>query len=207
MNYPKGSRKTSNKQQPTNKQPTQFGNRGMTLEKELNETNKFYLETNRAVIHKKPIPIQVVQVDYPKRSAAVIKEAYYQQPSTTDYNGLYRGYYIDFEAKQTNNKTSLPFANIHEHQVKHMKQIDEHGGISFFIIRFKQHNETFLLPIRPFIQVWEKQFEGKRKSIPYEYITKHGYKIPFTLQAKVNYLDIIDLVYFNGGDNNESKRK
>ncbi|TFB23996.1 Holliday junction resolvase RecU [Filobacillus milosensis] len=208
MKYPKGSRKHKN---PINdqsyKQSTQFGKRGMTLEKEIIETNKYYLVTDLAVIHKKPTPIQVVQVDYPKRSAAVIKEAYYQQPSTTDFNGLYKGKYIDFEAKQTNNKTSLPFSNIHDHQVQHMKKVEEHGGISFFIIRFKQHNETFLLPIRPFIQVWEKQFEGNRKSLQYQYIKEHGYLIPFTLQAKVDYLKVLDSVYFNGGDNNESRRQ
>ncbi|SEP66483.1 Holliday junction resolvase RecU [Piscibacillus halophilus] len=206
MKYPKGSRhhKSSTKQ-PNYKQPTQFGNRGMTLEKELNETNKFYLETNQAVIHKKPTPIQVVQVDYPKRSAAVIKEAYYQQPSTTDYNGIYKGKYIDFEAKQTNNKTSLPFSNIHEHQVQHMRKVEEHGGISFFIIRFKALSETFFLPIRQFIKVWDQQFEGNRKSLPYQFIKENGHIIPFTLQKKVDYLTIIDRVYFNGGDKDESR--
>ncbi|MGP4071912.1 Holliday junction resolvase RecU [Piscibacillus sp. B03] len=210
MKYPKGSRQnqhnsTTNQANYNKLNPTQFGNRGMTLEKELNETNKFYLETNQAIIHKKPTPIQVVSVDYPKRSAAVIKEAYYQQPSTTDYNGIYKGLYIDFEAKQTNNKTSLPFSNIHEHQVKHMKKVDEHGGICFFIIRFKIYNETFLLPIRPFIQVWEQQFEGNRKSLPYQYIKDNGYLIPFTLQKKVDYLTVVDRVYFNGGDINERR--
>ncbi|GEL76187.1 Holliday junction resolvase RecU [Tenuibacillus multivorans] len=205
MKYPKGSRQHQiHNNRPSYKQNTQFGNRGMTLEKEIVETNKYYLETDRAVIHKKPTPIQIVQVDYPKRSAAVIKEAYFQQPSTTDFNGIYKGKYIDFEAKQTNNKTSLPFANIHDHQVEHMKQVDEHGGICFFIIRFKIKNETFLLPIRPFIEVWEKQIEGNRKSIPYSYIKENGYLIPFSLQAKVDYLKIIERAYFNGGDNDES---
>ena len=52
-----------------------YSNRGMTLEEDLNETNKFYLQSEIAVIHKKPTPVQIVNVDYPKRSAAVIKEA------------------------------------------------------------------------------------------------------------------------------------
>ena len=85
-----------------------FSNRGMKLEKLINESNMFYLTHNRAIIHKKPTPLQIVQVDYPKRSAAVVKEAYFKQPSTTDYNGVYRGKYIDFEAKETNHKTSFP---------------------------------------------------------------------------------------------------
>ena len=54
-----------------------YSNRGMTLEEDLNETNAFYLANGTAVIHNKPTPVQIVNVDYPKRSAAVIKEAYF----------------------------------------------------------------------------------------------------------------------------------
>ena len=53
-----------------------------------------------AVIHKKPTPIQIVKVDYPRRSAAVIKEAYFTQASTTDYNGVYRGFYLILKQKK-----------------------------------------------------------------------------------------------------------
>ena len=85
-----------------------YGKRGMTLEEDLNETNQYYLDQGIAVIHKKPTPIQIVNVDYPKRSAAVIKEAYFKQASTTDFNGVYKGRYIDFEAKETKQTTSFP---------------------------------------------------------------------------------------------------
>jgi len=75
-------------------------NRGMVFEAMINEANDYYRVNNIAIIHKKPIPVQIVNVDYPNRSSAVIKEAYYKVPSTTDYNGIYKGYYIDFEAKE-----------------------------------------------------------------------------------------------------------
>lgn len=78
-----------------------FAKRGMSLEKEINDANRYYLATEQAVIYKKPTPIQLVKVDYPKRSAAVVKEAYFKRPSTTDYNGVYQGYYVDFDAKET----------------------------------------------------------------------------------------------------------
>lgn len=99
-----------------------YGNRGMTLEDEINQTNEFYLNMNKAVIYKKPTPIQVARVDYPSRKEAVIKEAYFKTPSTTDYNGIYKGKYIDFEAKETNLK-SFPLANIHPHQLEHLKKL------------------------------------------------------------------------------------
>lgn len=53
-----------------------YSNRGMTLEEDINITNQYYLELGKAVIHKKPTPLQIVKVDYPKRSAAVINYRY-----------------------------------------------------------------------------------------------------------------------------------
>ena len=76
-------------------------NRGMVLENDLNATNEYYLLNNVAVIYKKPTPITINKVDYPSRKDAVIKEAHFKIPSTTDYNGIYKGKYIDFEAKET----------------------------------------------------------------------------------------------------------
>lgn len=196
MNYPNGKKRTNgnNIRQNRNKQ-TLFGNRGMTLENDINETNKYYLETNRAVVHKKPTPVQIVKVDYPQRSKAVIREAYFKQASTTDYNGIYKGKYIDFEAKETHNKTSLPLANIHDHQVEHMKKVIEHGGICFLIIRFAKEDENYFLHAKHFIECWNAQFNGGRKSISNQFIREHGHPIPFTFQTKVDYLTIIDQFY------------
>ena len=73
-------------------------------------------------IRDRPTPVQIVKVDYPKRSRAKIVEAYFRQASTTDYSGVYKGYYIDFEAKETRQKTSMPMKNFHAHQIKHMSQ-------------------------------------------------------------------------------------
>ena len=69
-----------------------------------------------------------------------ITEAYYRTPSTTDFNGIYKGYYIDFDAKETNSKTSFPLSNIHHHQIEHLKDVHQHGGIAFLIVQWKQYN-------------------------------------------------------------------
>lgn len=195
MRYPNG-RKIMQDGRKIAKKITNFSNRGMSLEEDINLTNAFYLETNVAVIHKKPTPVQIVNVHYPKRSAAVIKEAYFKQPSTTDYNGLYRGKYIDFEAKETNNKTSFPLANIHAHQVKHMRQIINHNGICFFIIRFSPHDETYFLGAEHVVNCWDDMKEGARKSIPYQKIKEIGLLIPFHYQKRVDYLGVIKDFYF-----------
>lgn len=156
----------------------------MTLEHEINDTNKYYLEQNIAVIYKKPTPIKVV-----KQINEKIVNAYFEKPSTTDYNGLYKGKYIDFEAKETKNKTSFPLKNIHPHQIKHLENIINHNGICFLIVRFTNINETYLLFGKDFIQFIKTQ---KRKSIPLTYFKEKGHIIKDKLMPKVDYIKIID---------------
>lgn len=192
MNYPNGM---GRKPVHTTPRRNQFGNRGMTLEEDINITNKYYLNKNKAIIHKKPTPVQIVRVNYPRRSAAVITEGYFKEASTTDYNGIYKRKYIDFEAKETNSKTSFPLANIHEHQVQHMQSVVEHGGISFLIIRFTIYEETYLMKANVFFSYWSRQLDGGRKSIAYDEIKENGHLIPFQYQARVDYLKIIDKLF------------
>lgn len=166
-------------------------NRGMGLEEQINQTNLYYLQHNRAVIYKKPTPIQVVKVDYPQRSKAVIKEAYFRQASTTDYNGVYKGYYIDFEAKETKNKTAFPLTNFHDHQVEHMRRCLQQEGIAFILFKFTTLNQVYLLKAQEFINFWDKR-ENSRKSIPISYIQKYGIEIEQKFNPSIPYLDVID---------------
>ncbi|GAA5415338.1 Holliday junction resolvase RecU [Paraliobacillus ryukyuensis] len=196
MNYPNGKKSSSLVNRNKIKKTTTFSNRGMTLEEDINNTNMYYRTTNAAIIHKKPTPVQIVNVDYPKRSAAVIKEAYFKQASTTDYNGIYRGKYIDFEAKETKNKTSFPLSNVHEHQINHMRSVVEHEGICFILVRFASYNQTFFFPALKLFPYWDSQFNSGRKSIPYQDIKNNGIEVPVHYPAQVDYLKVIDQLYF-----------
>jgi recombination protein U len=172
-----------------------FSNRGMTLEEDLNETNEYYLSRQIAVIHKKPTPIQIVQVDYPKRSAAVIKEAYFKQASTTDYNGIYKGKYIDFEAKETQNPTSFPLKNFHKHQILHMEAVLNQNGICFVILRFTRHEQVFLLEAKNLLEFWVRMENGGRKSITKAEIEQNAHYIPLGFQPRIDYIKLIDKIY------------
>lgn len=195
VNYPNGKQyaKPVIKQTPRkkNSQLTTFSNRGMSLEEDINDSNISYLRLERAVIHKKPTPIQIVNVDYPKRSAAVIKEAYFRQASTTDYNGVYRGFYLDFEAKETKNKLSFPLKNFHQHQITHMDQCLKQNGICFVILRFSSINRLFLLEAEQLLTYWENQKDG-RKSIPISELEKNGYEMYYGFSPRIPYLDVVD---------------
>ncbi len=181
----------------THQKSNNRANLGMTLESDIETTNTYYLVNNIAVIHKKPTPIQVVNVSYPARNKAKIVEAYYKTPSTTDFNGIYKGHYIDFDAKETNSKTSMPLKNIHEHQIDHLKQVDEHGGIAFLIVHFKQYNEYFLLPSSVLFSYWDLKNDEKkgRKSIPYSAFKEKAYLIKFGYKPRLDYLKVIDTHY------------
>lgn len=182
MNYPNGIKREF-------KNTKTYSNRGMNLENDLNDTNTYYLNSDIAVIYKKPTPITINKVDYKSRRDAVIKEAHFIVPSTTDYNGIYKGKYIDFEAKETKSLTNFPLNNIHKHQIEHLKKISRHGGIGFIIVRFSRLNKTYLLFIEDLLSFLENE---TRASIPISYFEKSGHIIKEGISPRIDYLKIID---------------
>ena len=163
-----------------------YSNRGMVLEEDINETNKYYLDNNIAVIYKKPTPIKILHLDY---STNKITNAFFETQSTLDYNGVYKGKYIEFDAKETKNKTSFPLANIHEHQIKHIKNILNNGGICFLIVRFVNINKDFILFGQDLLEFIEKE---KRKSIPLSYFIENCETIELKYRPRLDYIKIID---------------
>ena len=182
MKYPSGTIKNK---------INSYSNRGMGLENDLNETNNYYLVNNIAVIHKKPTPITIVKVDYPSRDKAIIKEAYFNIPSTTDYNGIYKGKYIDFEAKETRSN-NFPISNIHHHQIEHLEKIIEQNGIGFLIVRFVHVNKTYLLEFKYLLDFLN---EETRKSMPISFFDEKGYLIKDKYNPRVDYLEILNNIY------------
>lgn len=174
--------------------PNTTKNRGMSLEKEINQTNQYYLEAGIANIHKKPTPVQIVTVDYPHRSAAKISEAYFKVPSTTDYNGVYQGKAIDFEAKECSSKTSFPFSSIHPHQINHLEDVLSHGAIAFVIIRFSAYDETYLIDAQKIINA----YRGEKRSLPYHWFQQEAHLIPMGFNPRIDYLKIVKNLYLGG---------
>lgn len=192
VNYPNMKRSWQSSTLSTHDKKHYTAHRGMSLEEDITLSNQYYLSHDIAVIYKKPTPIQIVKVDYPRREAARIVEAYYKTPSTTDYNGLYRGKYVDFEAKETKVKT-FPFANISKHQIDHLQKIINHGGIAFVIIAFTSLNEVYLIDASHIINDY---YHSQRKSITYEKIKNLGHLIPQGYQPRLDYLKVVDDWYF-----------
>ena len=163
-------------------------NRGIGFEKEVELTNLYYKNNNIAFIYKKPTPIQIVKVDYSKREKTKITEAYFSKPSTTDYNGIYDGMYIDFDVKETISKTSIPINNILNHQIEHLKNIYESGGIAFLIIYFKMLDRYFILPYKDLAEFIK---QNDRKSIPVDYFINSNLEVKFSFKPRLDYLLVI----------------
>lgn len=164
---------------------TNYSNRGMDLEYLIEKMNEYYIENDIAYIYKKPTPIGVVKVSYNSKGKR-IQDGFYKMPSTLDFNGLYKGYYIEFDAKETQNQTAFPLSNIHDHQIKHIKNINNHGGIVFLIIMI--NDKYFLLMGSTLLDFIKKK---ERKSIPYSFLEENAYPVSLSLKG-LDYLKVID---------------
>lgn len=164
---------------------TNYANRGMILEEDINITNKYYLDNDIAVIYKKPTPIKILKLDYKTNK---ITNAFFEAKSTLDYNGIYKGNYIEFDAKEVNSKTSFPLSNIHPHQLEHIKKILSHGGICFLIVRFIPINKTFLLYGQDLLNFIK---DNDRKSIPLSYFIDNCSIIELKYNPRLDYIKVL----------------
>ena len=160
----------------------------MTLEEDINLTNDYYQEKKIALIYKKPIPIKVLKINSTKTR---IQDGFYEKKSTLDYSGIYKEKYIEFDAKETNSKTSFPLSNIHEHQIQHIKNVLEYKGIAFLIVRFNLLNKTFLLEGKQLIDFIKKE---ERKSIPLDFFEENCKIIELKYRPRLDYLKLIDIL-------------
>lgn len=166
------------------------GNRGMDFESEINQSNEYYREKDIAIITKRPTPINVVKVNYER--GAKITEAFFETQSTTDYNGVYKSRYLDFEAKSTHSNTSFPLKNIAPQQITHLEGVIRHGGIAFFLIHLALSEEVYLLKADFICDFYHN---GDRKSIPLETIREKGYKVPIGYRPRYDYLSVVEEVF------------
>ena len=101
-------------------------NMGMQFENDVSKSCDFYREKGMADIYKRPTPIKVVKMSKTKKG--MIEEAYFQEKSTTDYVGIYRGKYIDFESEKSflsKKSESAPVALFVYNRLEHPKKVIE----------------------------------------------------------------------------------
>lgn len=162
------------------------GLRGSTLEDIINHTNEVYREKKLALIQKIPTPITPITIE---KSTRHITLAYFDQKSTVDYIGAVQGIPVCFDAKECAVKT-FPLQNVHEHQIRFMKEFEEQGGIAFIILHFTALDELYYVPFRDLETFWKRMQDGGRKSFTYDEVDK-SYQIRASRDILVHYLETI----------------
>lgn len=148
------------------KRNTSRANRGMDLEEIVGNQCKEYRKEGKAYMFKLPTDWQVL------RRGKFIISAFPKAKSLTDFFGtLNTGEAIAIEVKNTNNKTSFPLGNIKEHQFTFLEEWSKHTRHSYYLIRFKEHDEIYLVHSS---KVQEFRDSETRKSIPYKWFGENA---------------------------------
>ncbi len=200
INYPNKKKVNINSKNIQNVK-VQHANRGMKFEQLINESNEYYAANDKGYIYKKPTPIKVVRVQTINNNFSrkhQIKEAYYEQASTTDYNGIYRGRYIDFEAKEVRYKTFNIGANLKKHQINHLINVARHGAIAFLLVYFTSVDQVYILEAEKLAFFLET---NKTKSIiPLSFFVDNGYIVNQGFLPKIDYLKVVDKLIEDRGE-------
>ena len=141
-----------------------------------------------ALINKRPTPVKVLKMVYGR-----VKDGYYESKSTVDYDGVYKGRAVAFEAKSTNEINRFDLKNIAQHQLDYLEKAEKMGAICFFLIGFTKDQSTFAIPlsvIQSYVRM-SQQPKGK-KSIPRADFDIYGYLVEQTERAPIDYLQYVD---------------
>lgn len=166
---------------------TYTGKRGMYFEERLNYTNQIYKSRNIALINKRPTPVKVL-----KSKGTKILNGFYEAKSTVDYDGVYKGQPIVFEAKSFKGDR-FDLSNIHQHQYDYLKNAEKHGAITFVLIDWAViAGDVFYCPFSMIQHYIKTSKEGGRKSIPIDDFSYYAYAVKDTDRAPLDYLAIVD---------------
>lgn len=194
-NYPNKKKIKKYSQETSKENASVLGNtrRGMDLEDILNDANRYYADNDIAFIYKKPTPVKINRIEHTTEFGVRkhrITDGYFSEKSTTDYNGLYQGYYIDFEAKQTKYKSFNVGANLHLHQIEHLQNVIRHQGLAFLIVYFYQYDKIYIIDF----SYIDEFISSGISQIPRDFFRTNGYELKLGINPSVNYLEYIDLI-------------
>lgn len=159
------------------------GLRGSLLEEMINYTNEEYRSKKIALIQKIPTPITPVEIDNETRHITL---AYFDQQSTVDYIGAVQGVPVCFDAKECLTDT-FPLSNVHEHQIRFMREMEEQEGVAFLLLYFTMRQKAMYLPFRSFEVFLRRMEDGGRKSFRFEELDP-AYEIPVKNGLYIHYL-------------------
>lgn len=162
------------------------GNRGRAFEMMLNLVNQLYASQNIALINKRPTPVKVI-----KSKGSKVFNGYFEASSTVDYDGVYRGKAIAFEARSVSTDR-FELINLHQHQLDYLQKVDSMGGITFVLIEFRHVHQVFFVPFSTINHYVYHASLGGRKSIPRDDLEVYAYEVNRTKRSTLDYLEWVD---------------
>ncbi|MYL45031.1 Holliday junction resolvase RecU [Virgibacillus halodenitrificans] len=162
------------------------GKRGQSFETSLNYTNEIYINQKRAIVNKRPTPVKVL-----KSKGTRVLNGYYEEKSTVDYDGVYQGKSIVFEAKTTKEKR-LPLSIISDHQIDYLEDMEKQGAISFLIVEMRVSREVYLVPNNMLRKYVKASKQGGRKSIPLRDLEIYAHLVKSQRGVPIDYLSVVD---------------
>lgn len=163
-----------------------YGNRGMAFEQLLNIVNKQYSNKGIALINKRPTPVKVL-----KSKGTRVLSGFYESKSTVDYDGVYEGRAIAFEAKSVDAKR-FDLKNVQAHQLAYLEKAARNGAITFFLIEIRPQQAVYYVPLEMMQGYMERAKKGGRKSIPLDELEIYAYEVEQGRGVLLDYLAIVD---------------
>jgi len=161
--------------------------RGDTFEELINLSNMVYERKEIALVQKIATPIKVLKIQGRR-----ITNAYFEQKSTLDFIGTYKGIPIAFDTKETKGNR-FPLKNIHDHQIEFMEGWNLNGGRAFILVSFREFDKVYRLELDDLMFHWKawKQNKGKRgyASIPHSFFENHFKEIKSRNGILLDYLE------------------
>ncbi|MEK4565212.1 Holliday junction resolvase RecU [Alkalihalobacillus sp. FSL R5-0424] len=165
-----------------------YGKTGMAFEDLINYTNAQYKNSQMALINKRPTPVKVMSAKGNR-----VLSGYFESKSTVDYDGIYKGNAIVFEAKSIEiNRFELK--NLHAHQLQYLIDAKKNGAVSFLLIEFRHLKLIYYVSVE-FVSFYVRQAaNGGRKSIPLVDFEVHGFEVKPGRKVALDYLAAVDRV-------------
>lgn len=162
------------------------GKRGAAFETLLDYTNQIYANKGRAIINKRPTPMKIISKTKMGQNICV-----FDKKSTVDYDGIYAGRSIQFEAKTTQEKR-FDLSMITESQIEFLQKAEQHGAVAFLLVEIRPLRNVYLVPNQMLQGYVKRAQKGGRRSIPLDELEVYARIVESGNGLPLDYLSVVD---------------
>lgn len=147
-------------------------NKGMYIEKLIENTILYYINNSICILEKRYLPIQIIKNNHDGTIVGKLLSKSY-----VDFFGIVNQKFVAFETKQTD-QNYFDLNQIKKHQFDYLKKIKLLKGISFIILHFFNDDKTYLIDF----EYIEKSIIKKTKKIYLKSLDKQNNNLVHKLE-------------------------